>query len=70
MQDARIKGIHTFRSGKMNDIAVLLEHVHFLDGLNWLNIELLERCLKLFVVCASALVDLLCFPSWCAFSSV
>lgn len=38
----------------MNHIAIGLEHVHLLDGLNRLGAELLERCLKLLVVGAGA----------------
>ena len=46
----------------MNDIAVLLEHVHLLDGLDGLHAQLLERGLQLLVVRAAALVHLLDFP--------
>lgn len=43
----------------MNDVPVLLEHVHLLNGLDGLHIEFLERGLELLVVGAGALVDLL-----------
>jgi hypothetical protein len=38
-------GILTFGSSKVDDIAVRLEHVNFLNRLNWLNIKLLQLCL-------------------------
>lgn len=34
----------------MDDVAIALEHVHLLDGLDGLDIELLEGLLKLLVV--------------------
>jgi len=43
----------------VDDVSVALEHVDLLDSLNRLDIELLERCLKLLVVGASSLVNLL-----------
>ena len=54
----------------MNDVAIGLEHVHFLDGLDWLHVHLLESGLQLLVVGAGALVDLLDLSSWCALASV
>ena len=36
----------------MNDVAVALEHVHLLNGLDRLDIELLERRLELLVIAA------------------
>lgn len=35
----------TLWSSKVDDIAVFLEHIHLLDGLDRLDIQLLERCL-------------------------
>ena len=64
------EGDHTFRSGKVNDVSIRLEHVNLLNGLNWLNIELLEGCLQLLVVHSGALVNLLDLSSWSAFSTV
>lgn len=34
----------------MDDVAIALEHVNLLDGLNGLDVELLEGLLKLLVV--------------------
>lgn len=53
----------------MNDIAVALEHVDLLNRLDWLDIELLQRCLELLVVGAGAPGDLLDLPSRCAFAA-
>ena len=52
-------GIDTLRSGKVDDVSVLLEHVDLLDGLNGLDVHLLEGSLELLVVGARGLVDLL-----------
>jgi len=43
----------------VDDVSVALEHVDLLDSLDGLDIELLERCLKLLVVGAGSLVNLL-----------
>jgi len=43
----------------VNDIAVTLEHVHLLNCLNRLDVELLQRRLQLLVVGAGGFVDLL-----------
>jgi hypothetical protein len=48
---------------EVDDVAVALEHVDLLDGLNRLDVELLEGGLKLLVVGAGALVDLLDLPA-------
>lgn len=53
----------------MNHVAVLLEHVDLLNGLDRLNIELLERSLKLLVVGTRRLVDLLCLAARSTLSS-
>jgi hypothetical protein len=42
--------MHTFGRSEMNDIPVFLEHVHFLDGLDGLDVHLLEGGLQLLVV--------------------
>ena len=34
----------------MDDVSVLLEHVYFLNGLDGLDVELLERGLQLLVI--------------------
>lgn len=43
----------------MDDVAVRLEHVDLLDGLDGLHVHLLEGRLQLLVVDAGCLVDLL-----------
>lgn len=43
-------GWHTLRRSEVDDIPIFLEHVHFLDGLNGLDVHLLERGLELLVV--------------------
>jgi hypothetical protein len=42
--------VRTFRSSEVDDVAVFLEHVDLLDGLDWLDVQLLERRLQLLVV--------------------
>lgn len=54
----------------MDDVAVLLEHVHFLDGLDGLHVHLLQSRLELLVVGAGALVDLLDLAAGSALASV
>lgn len=54
----------------MDDISVGFEHVDLLNGLDGLDVELLQGSLQLLVVCACALVDLLDLSSWRAFSTV
>jgi hypothetical protein len=54
----------------VDDISIGLEHVHLLNGLYWLNIQLLQGGLKLLVVRASALVHLLDLPSRRAFAAM
>ena len=48
-----------FRRREVDDITVRLEHVHLLDGLDGLDVELLQRGLQLLLVGAAGLVDLL-----------
>lgn len=43
----------------MDDVSVALEHIDLLDGLDRLDIELLESALELLVIGAGALVNLL-----------
>ena len=52
-----------FGGSEVDDIPVLLEHVHLLDCLDGLDVELLERGLQLLVVGAGGLVDFLRFPA-------
>jgi hypothetical protein len=54
----------------VDDVAVALEHVDLLDSLNGLDVELLERGLKLLVVGARVLVDLLDLPARSTLASV
>lgn len=53
----------------MNDISILLEHVDLLNGLDRLDVELLERGLQFLVVGAGCLVHFLYFSPWCTFPS-
>ena len=54
----------------MDDVAVLLEHVDLLDGLDGLDVHLLQGGLKLLVVGTSGLVDLLDLAAGSALASV
>jgi hypothetical protein len=54
----------------VDDVSVSLEHVDFLNSLDGLDIELLERRLQLLVVHPCALVYLLDLSSRCALSTV
>jgi len=45
----------TLGCGKVNDVAIALEHVDLLDSLDGLNVELLEGLLELLVVGAGPL---------------
>jgi hypothetical protein len=53
----------------VDDIAIALEHVDLLNGLDRLDIELLQRSLELLVVGAGALVNLLDLPAGSAFAA-
>ena len=54
----------------MDHVSVLLEHVNLLDRLDRLNIELLQRCLKLLVIGPRALMNLLHLSSRCTLASM
>ena len=54
----------------MDNISIFLEHVHLLNGLDGLNIHLLESCLQLPIIGARALVDLLDLAAGSALASV
>lgn len=54
----------------MDDVAVALEHVDLLNGLDGLYVELLQRGLELLVVGAGALVDLLDLPAGSALAAI
>lgn len=43
----------TLGRSEVDNIAVLLEHVDLLDGLDGLDVQLLQRRLQLLVICAS-----------------
>ena len=60
----------TLRSTEVDDVSVLLEHVHFLDGLDGLDVHLLQGCLELLVVRTGRLVDLLDLAAGSALASV
>lgn len=61
---------HTLWCGEVDNVAIALEHIDLLDGLDRLDIELLERCLELLVVGARALVDLLHLSTWSTLASI
>src|SRR5689334_795835 len=46
--------VRTLGGGEVDDVAVALEHVDLLDGLDGLDIELLQRLLELLVVAGRA----------------
>lgn len=52
--EARGVSIRTLRGGKVDDVAVALEHVHLLDSLDGLNIDLLKGGLELLVIASGA----------------
>lgn len=54
----------------MDDVAVALEHVDLLNGLDRLDVELLQRGLELLVVGTGAPVDLLNLPAGCALAAI
>lgn len=54
----------------MDDVSVLLEHVDLLDGLDGLDVHLLEGGLELLVVGTRRLVDLLDLAAGSALASV
>ena len=55
---------------EVDDVAVALEHVDFLNSLDGLDVQLLERGLKLLVIGTGCPVDLLDLPAGCALASV
>jgi hypothetical protein len=55
---------------KVNDVAVLLEHVDFLNGLDGLDVHLLECGLEFLVVRGGGLVDALGLAAGSTFASV
>lgn len=54
----------------MDDVSVALEHVDLLNGLDGLDVELLQRGLELLVVGASGPVDLLDLPAGSTLAAV
>lgn len=54
----------------MDHVAILLEHVDLLDGLNGLHVHLLQSSLQLLVVGARGLVDLLDLAAGSTLASV
>lgn len=61
---------HTLWCSKVDNVSVSLEHVDLLNGLDRLNIQLLQCSLQLLVIHARALVDLLLLSSRCTLSTV
>lgn len=72
MSDASVdpRLLLTLGSGKVDDVAVALEHVDLLNRLDGLDVELLQGALELLVVGAGALVDLLDLPARGTLASV
>lgn len=64
------RDVHTLWCREVDDVSVGLEHVDLLNGLDGLDVELLERALELLVVGTSALVNLLDLPSRGALATV
>jgi hypothetical protein len=60
----------TFWGGKVDDVTVRLEHVDLLNGLDRLDVELLERGLELLLIGAAGLGDTLGLSSRCALAAV
>ena len=60
----------TLGSTEVDDVAVILEHVDFLDALDRLHVHLLQRRLQLLVICAGRLVHLFDLAAGSAFASV
>lgn len=54
---------HTFWRREVDNVAIFLEHVHFLNGLDRLHVHLLQCRLQLLVVGARALMDLFHLPA-------
>ena len=60
----------TLGGSEVDDVAVRLEHVDLLDGLDGLDVQLLKSSLELLVVTATASVDLLDLSSGGALAAV
>ena len=60
----------TFRRREVDDVAIFLEHIHLLDGLNRLDVELFEGSLQLLIIGPGGFVDLLRFTARSPFTSV
>lgn len=63
-------GIRTLGCREVDDVAVALEHVDLLDGLDGLDVQLLEGRLELLVVGAGAPLDLLDLPAGSALAAI
>lgn len=59
-------GFLTLGGGKVNDVAIILDHVHLLDTGDVVDRELLQRALELLVVGCCRSVNHLLLPSRCA----
>jgi hypothetical protein len=60
----------TLRGSKVDHVAILLEHVDFLDRLDGLHVHLLQRRLQLLVVGGGGLVDALGLAAGSTLASV
>jgi hypothetical protein len=63
-------GQRTLGVGEVDDVAVLLEHVNLLDGLDGLSVELLEGSLELPVVGAGPGGRTLCLPAGSSLATI
>lgn len=60
---------HTLWCGEVDDVSVRLEHVDLLNGLNWLDVHLLENGLELLLINARVLWLGLDLASWGSLSA-
>lgn len=60
----------TLGGSKVDHVAVLLKHVNLINGLDGLDVHLLQSSLELLVIGARGLVDLLDLPSGSTLSAV
>lgn len=54
----------------MNHVAIIFEHIDFLNGLDGLDVEFLERALQFLIICTGCFVDFADHASRSTFSSV
>lgn len=69
-QKAAGRGQHTLWCGEVDDVSVRLEHVDLLNGLDWLDVHLLENGLELLLINARVLWLGLDLASWGSLSAI